>query len=155
MDALRSYATCAAQGCSGCGASQRCCVLACVRCVSGRFLAVADKTQNAAPSVSDILGIGKNPSRPEKIAAAAAPAARVQLSVEGCCSLSRCEGAMALLRTTALALALGSANAGGAYPDLQNGAQYLKLTDATFDSFINDALAAGKTAMVRWIASEG
>jgi len=61
---------------------------------------------------------------------------------------------MALLRTTALALALGTANAGGAYPDLTNG-QYLKLTDATFDSFINDAIAAGKTAMIRWIASEG
>ena len=40
-------------------------------------------------------------------------------------------------------------------PDLSNGAQYLKLTDSTFDSFINDAIAAGKTAMVRWIASEG
>ena len=62
---------------------------------------------------------------------------------------------MALLRATALALALNSANAGGAYPDLTNGAQYLKLTDATFDSFVNDALAAGKTAMIRWIASEG
>jgi len=62
---------------------------------------------------------------------------------------------MALLRATALALALGSANAGGAYPDLSGGASYIKLTDATFDSFINDALAAGKTAMVRWIASEG
>ena len=64
-------------------------------------------------------------------------------------------GDMALLRATALALALGSANAGGAYPELSGGASYIKLTDATFDSFINDALAAGKTAMVRWIASEG
>ena len=62
---------------------------------------------------------------------------------------------MALLRATALALALGSANAGSAYPELSGGASYIKLTDATFDSFINDALAAGKTAMVRWIASEG
>ena len=62
---------------------------------------------------------------------------------------------MALLRTAALALALGSAHAGGAYPDLSNGAQYVKLTDSTFDSFVNDALAAGKTAMIRWIASEG
>ena len=62
---------------------------------------------------------------------------------------------MALLRATALCLAIGTTNAGGAYPDLSNGAQYLKLTDATFDSFINDALAAGRTAMVRWIASEG
>ena len=62
---------------------------------------------------------------------------------------------MAFLRATALALAVGSANAGGAYPDLTNGAQYLKLTDATFDSFVNDAIAAGKTAMIRWIASEG
>ena len=62
---------------------------------------------------------------------------------------------MALLRATALCLAIGTTNAGGAYPDLSNGAQYLKLTDATFDSFIHDALAAGKTAMVRWIASEG
>ena len=62
---------------------------------------------------------------------------------------------MALLRATVLALALGSANAGGAYPDLSNSAQYLKLTDSTFDSFVNDAIAAGKTAMIRWIASEG
>ena len=62
---------------------------------------------------------------------------------------------MALLRATALALALSSANAGGAYPELSGGTSYIKLTDATFDSFINDALAAGKTAMVRWIASEG
>ena len=69
--------------------------------------------------------------------------------------LARQGRVMALLRTTALALALGSANAGGAYPELSGGASYIKLTDATFDSFINDALAAGKTAMVRWIASEG
>ena len=62
---------------------------------------------------------------------------------------------MALLRATALALALNSANAGGAYPELTNGAQSLTLTDSTFDSFVNDAIAAGKTAMVRWIASEG
>ena len=72
-----------------------------------------------------------------------------------CCRLARQGRVMALLRATALALALGSANAGGAYPDLSNGAQYVKLTDSTFDSFIGDALAAGKTAMVRWIASEG
>ena len=54
---------------------------------------------------------------------------------------------MALLRATALALASSRRKRRGG-----NGAQprrLIKLTDATFDSFINDALAAGKTAMVR------
>ena len=63
-------------------------------------------------------------------------------------------GSHGFLRATALALALGSANAGGAYPELSGGASH-QAHDATFDSFINDALAAGKAAMVRWIASEG
>ena len=92
----------------------------------------------------------KKGSKPKRLAAAFRHGRCVLAQPSG-----RCEGAMALLRATALALALGSANAGGAYPELSGGASYIKLTDATFDSFINDALAAGKTAMVRWIASEG
>lgn len=61
---------------------------------------------------------------------------------------------MALLRATALALAVGRANA-NAYPPLTNGAEYVRLTEGTFDAFVGDALKAGKTAMIRWIASNG
>jgi ABC-type sugar transport system substrate-binding protein len=58
-------------------------------------------------------------------------------------------------RAVALALALGAASAGpggGTYPP---GVSYNKLTAETFNDFVEGAIADGKTAMVRWIASEG
>ena len=58
-------------------------------------------------------------------------------------------------RAVTLALALGAASAGpggGTYPP---GVSYNKLTAETFNDFVEGAIADGKTAMVRWIASEG
>jgi len=56
-----------------------------------------------------------------------------------------------LARGLVLALAVGTA--AGAGSALVEGTT--KLTPATFDAFVADAIASGKTAMVRWIASEG
>ena len=76
--------------------------------------------------------------------------ARFHLATQGAAS----EIAMAF-RAVALALALGAASAGpggGTYPP---GVSYNKLTAETFNDFVEGAIADGKTAMVRWIASEG
>jgi len=54
-------------------------------------------------------------------------------------------------------VALSSALAGGIYPDghFAPTGPVAKLTTDTFDSFIKEQVDAGKTAFVRWIASEG
>ena len=52
-----------------------------------------------------------------------------------------------------LVFALAAASAHGAGTALVEGTT--RLTPDTFNGFIQDAIDSGKTAMVRWIASEG
>ena len=76
---------------------------------------------------------------------AASPAALFRLR------RSRVAGSLAMARRAVLALAcIAAADAGSA---LAEGTT--PLTAANFDDFVEGALAAGKTAMVRFIASEG
>lgn len=56
-----------------------------------------------------------------------------------------------LMRAALLACAVGSAR--GAGSALVEGTTVL--TPSNFDGFITETIAAGKTAMVRFIASEG
>ena len=55
-----------------------------------------------------------------------------------------------MARGLVLALCVSGASAGSATVEGTT-----KLTTGTFDAFIADAIGSGKTAMVRWIASEG
>lgn len=57
----------------------------------------------------------------------------------------------ALVRGLVLALAVSTAH--GAGSALVEGTT--RLTPETFNGFVQDAIDSGKTAMVRWIASEG
>jgi hypothetical protein len=52
------------------------------------------------------------------------------------------------------ALAIGALLAAGIYPD-GHFDTVTKLTTDNFDGFIKEQVDAGKTAFVRWIASEG
>ena len=66
---------------------------------------------------------------------------------------------MGLLRATAVALALSSAFAagpggGGTYPPGVFPTS-TKLDEENFGVFVDDAIEDGKTAIIRWIASEG
>ena len=89
--------------------------------------------------VSPCLLVSYRPLGPQRLGFSGwDPGARASLGTE-------------MARRAILALAcIGAANAGSA---LAEGTT--PLTAANFDDFVEGALAAGKTAMVRFIASEG
>eukprot|EP01043_Picozoa_sp_COSAG02_P082533 COSAG02_NODE_20732_length_817_cov_1.473538_2_plen_66_part_00 len=60
----------------------------------------------------------------------------------------------ALLTTAALLLAHPQHSSAGIFPE-DHWEHSTKLTTATFNSWITEEVDAGRTAMVRWIASEG